>query len=126
MRREINWFVLLIVDALDDICLLPHTGVWKNSISGSQVFQVALERTDVAGRSVGNFLSNAQIVRNFLHRIESGKLPNAHAHSVTRMNETVGARHYPSKRAVRICWRPIPSTVDFARLNRTITDCGSG
>src|SRR5215469_7271455 len=122
MRREIYRLVLLIVDALDDICLPPYASVGKNSVSGSQIFQIALERTDVASRSARNLLSNAKVVCDFLHRIKSRELPNAHAHGVARMNETVGARHDASIRAVRICWRPISCTVDFARLNRTVTD----
>jgi hypothetical protein len=67
-------------------------------------------------------LSNAEIVRDFLYRIESGELANAHAHRVARMNETVGARHGPTVRAVGI--RPATNfrPVDFARLNRTVTD----
>ena len=122
MRREINRFVLLIVDALDDVCLPAHSGVGKHSVSGSQIFQIALERTDVAGGAVRNVLSNAKIIRDFLYRIESGELANAHAHGVARMNETVGARHGPAVRAVGICRRPITGTVDFARLNRTVAD----
>jgi hypothetical protein len=62
---EINRFVLLIVDALDDVRLPAHSGVGKHSVSGSQIFQVALERTDVAGRAVRNVLSNAEVVRDF-------------------------------------------------------------
>ena len=122
MRRKINRFVLLIVDALDDVCLLAHSGVGKHSVSGSQIFQIALERTDVAGGPMRNILSNAKIVRDFLHRIKSGELPNAHAHRVARMNETVGARHDPAIRAVGICRRPISGAVDFTGLNRTVAD----
>src|SRR4029453_5438317 len=122
MRREINRFVLLIVDALDDVCLLAHSGVGKNSVSRSQIPQIALERTNVAGGPVRNVLSNAKIVRNFLHRTEPCELTNAYAHGVAGMNETVGARHGPSVRAVRICRRPITGTVDFARLNGTVAD----
>src|SRR5947207_14105676 len=98
MRREINRFVLLIVDTLDDVCLPAHSGIGKHSVSGSQIFQVALEGTDVAGGSVRNVLSNGEVIRDFLYRIKSGKLPNAHAHGVARMNETVGARHGPAVR----------------------------
>ena len=60
MRREINWFVLLVVDTLDDVRLFAHSCVGKNSISRSQISQVALERSDVAGGSVRNFFSNAE------------------------------------------------------------------
>jgi hypothetical protein len=35
MRSEINRFVLLIVDALDDVCLPAQAAVWKHSVSGS-------------------------------------------------------------------------------------------
>src|SRR5438034_9789970 len=100
MRREINRFVLLIVDTLDDVCLPAHSGVGKHTVSGSQIFQVALEGADVAGRPVRYVLSNAKIIRDFLHRIKSGELSNAHAHGVARMNETVRARHGPAVRAV--------------------------
>src|SRR5215831_5440864 len=117
MRREINLFVLLVVDALDDVRLFTYSGVRKNRVSGSQISQVALERTDVAGRPMGNLLSNAKVIRNFLHRIESGELANAHAHGVARMNKTVRARHGSAVRAVGIRRRPITRSIDFARLN---------
>src|SRR4029453_5914195 len=126
MRREINRFVLLIVDALDDVCLPAHSGVRKHTVSGSQILQITLERTDVTCGPARNILSNAEIIRDFLYRIEAGELANAHAHGVARMNETVGARHGPAVRAVGICRRPITGTVDLARLNRTVTDRGSG
>src|SRR4029077_5550834 len=100
MRREINRFVLRIVDTLDDVCLPAHSGVGKHTVSGSQIFQVALEGTDVAGGPVRNILSNAQIVRDFLYRIEAGELANAHAHGVARMNETGGRRPGRGGRAV--------------------------
>src|ERR1700746_1710216 len=100
MRCEINRFVLLIVDALDDVCLPANTSVWKNSVSGSQIFQVALERADVAGGPVRNVLSNAEIVRDFLYPIEARERANAHAHGVARMNQTVRAGHDTSERAV--------------------------
>ncbi len=72
-----------------------------------------------------NVLSNAKIIRDFLYRIESGELANSHAHGVARMNETVGARHGPTVRAIGIRRRPITGTVDFARLDRTVADRGS-
>src|SRR5204863_6989406 len=100
MRREINRLVLLIVDALDDVSLSADSVIGKNSVSRSQILQVAFERTDVAGGPVRNVLSNAKIVRNFLHRIEPGELANSHAHGDAGMNETVGARHGPPVRAV--------------------------
>src|SRR6266481_4189034 len=125
MRRKINWFVPLIVDALYDVCLSAHSGVGKHSVSGSQIFQVALERTDVAGGAVRNVLSNAKVIRDFLYCIESGELANAHAHGVAGMNKTVGARHGPAVRAIGIRRRPVTGTVDFARLNRTVADRGS-
>src|SRR4030095_11005094 len=105
MRREINRLVLLIVDALDDVCLPADSVVGKNSVSRSQIFQIALKRTNVAGGPVRNVLSNAKIVRNFLHRIEPRELTNAYAHGVAGMNKTVGARHRPAARAVRIWQR---------------------
>src|SRR4029077_6309849 len=104
MRREINRFVLLIVDALDDVRLPAHSGIGKHSVSGSQIFQVALDRTDETGGAVRCLVSNAKIIRNFLYRIESGELANAHAHGVAGMNETVGTRHRPAVCAVGICW----------------------
>src|SRR5438477_12806422 len=110
MCREINRFVLLIVDALDDVCLPADSVVGKNSVSRSQILQVALERTDVGGGSVRNVLSNAKIVRNFLHRIEPRELANSHAHGVAGVNETVRTRHGPAVRAFRICWRPVTGT----------------
>src|SRR5438046_8394981 len=122
MRREINRFVLLIVDAFDDVSLPADSVVGKNSVSRSQILQIALERTDVAGGPVRNVLSNAKIVRNFLHRIEPGEMANAYAQGVAGMNETVRTRHGPAVRTVRICRRPISCPVDFAGLNRTVAD----
>ena len=100
MRGKINRFVLLIVDALDDVRLLPHTGVGKNRVSGSQIFQVRLKRTDVDRGTVRNILSNTEIVRDLLHCIKSGELSDAHAHGVAGMNETIGARLDPAIGAV--------------------------
>ena len=122
VRGAINWFVLLIVDALDDVSLLAHSGIGKNRVSGSQIFQVRLERTDVDGGTVRNILSNAEVVRDFLHRIEPGELSDAHAHGVARMNETIGARLDAAIGAVGICGRPISRAFDFTGLNRTIAD----
>src|SRR6266576_7024015 len=107
MRGEVNRFVPLIVDALDDVCLLAHSGVGKRSVSGSQIFQIALERTDVAGGPVRNVLSNAKIIRDFLYRIESGELANAHAHGIARMDQTIGARHDATISAVGFSGRPV-------------------
>src|SRR5262245_60177086 len=126
MRSKIDGFVLLIVNPLDDVCLLAHSAVRKNSVSGSQIFQVALEGADVAGGAMGNVLSNTKTVRDFLYRIEPRELADPHAHSVPGMNKTVRTRHHTSERAVRICWRPISGPVDFARLNGTVADRGSG
>src|SRR5205823_13148720 len=109
-------------DALDDVSLSADSVVRKNSVSRSQILQITLERTDVAGGPVRNVLSNPKIVRNFLHRIEPGELANAYAHGVAGMDETVGARHGPAVRTVRICRRPISCPVDFAGLNRTVAD----
>ena len=74
VRREINRFVSLIVDALDDVRLFTYAGIRKNSISGSQIFQVRLERPDVDRGTVGNILGNPQVIRDFLHRIKTGEL----------------------------------------------------
>src|SRR5436309_14958815 len=109
---------MLIVNTLHDVRLPARSGVGKYNVSGSQIFQVALERADVAGRPVRYVLSNAKIIRDFLYRIESGELANTHAHGVARMNETVGARHGAAVRAVRIRRRPISRAIDFAGLNR--------
>src|SRR6476619_5070548 len=122
MRGEVNRFVPLIVDSLDDVCLLAHPGVWKQGVSGSHIFQIALERTDVAGWPVRNVLSNAKIIRDFLYRIESGVLTNAHTHGVSRMNQTIGARHDAAVSAVGVRGRPIARAVDFAGLDRAIAD----
>ena len=68
---------------------------------------------------------NAEVVRDLLHRVESGELPHAHAHGVTRMNETVRARHDATVGAVGICRRPISCSLDFAGANRPITNRGA-
>src|SRR6476620_6769365 len=122
MRGKVNRFVPLIVDALYDVCLFAHSGVGKHSVSGSQIFQIALERTDVAGGPVRNVLSNAKIIGDFLYRIESGVLANAHAHGVTRMDQAIGARHDTAKGAVGVSGRPVPGAVNFTGLNWAIAD----
>src|SRR6266481_3258569 len=117
MRRKVNRFVPLIVYALYDACLPAHSGVGKRSISGSQIFQIALERTDVAGGPVRNVLSNAKIIRDFLYRIESGELANAHAHGVARMDQAIGARHNAAISAVLVSGRPVAGAVNLLWLN---------
>ena len=102
MRGKIYRFVLLIVDSLDDVRLFAHTGIGENSVTGSQIFQVRLERTDVGGGPVWNILSDAKIIRDLLHRIESGELSHSHAHGVARMDKTVGARHRTAVSTIRI------------------------
>ena len=89
MRGAKDRLVLLVVDALDDVCLLAHSGIGKNRVSSSQIFQVRLKRTDVNRRPVGNILRKAERVGDSLHRIESGELADAYAHGVTRMDKTV-------------------------------------
>ena len=89
MRGAKDRLVLLVVDALDDVCLLAHSGIGKNRVSSSQIFQVRLKRTDVNRRPVRNILSKAERVGDLLHRVESSELPDAHAHGVARMDETV-------------------------------------
>src|SRR4249920_744809 len=122
MRGEVNRFVPLIVDSLDDVCLLAHPGVWKQGVSGSHIFQIALERTDVAGWPVRNVLSNAKIIRDFLYRIESGELANAHAHGVARMDQAIGARHDTAISAVGVSGRPVAGAVNFTGLNWAIAN----
>ena len=81
--------MLGVVDPLDDVGLFAHTGVRKNGVSGSQIFQIGFERTDVNRRAARNVVAEIQRGRNFLDGIEAGKLPNANAHRVARMNQTV-------------------------------------
>src|SRR6478735_8605429 len=107
MCGEVNRFVPLIVDALYDVCLPADSGVGTYSVSGSQIFEIALERTDVAGGPMRNVLSNAKIMRVFLYRIESGELANAHAHGIARMDEAIGARHDAAISAVGVSGRPV-------------------
>src|SRR6266536_2196991 len=122
MRREINRFVLLIVNTLDDVRLFAHSGVGKHGVSGSQIFQIALERTDVAGGPMRNVLSNSKIIRDFLYRIESGELANAHAHGVARMDQAIGARHNAAISAVGVSGRPVAGAVNFTGLNWAIAN----
>ena len=82
MRCAIDGLVLLVVDAFDDVCLLARPGIRKNRVSGSQIFQVRLERTDVNRRPMRNILRKAQCISDILHRVEPGELADAHAHGV--------------------------------------------
>src|SRR5262249_13518532 len=112
----------LIVDALYDVGLLAHSGVGKRSVSGSEIFQIALERTDEAGRPVRNILSDAKIIRDLLYRIESGELADTHAHGVARMDQAIGARQDAAISAVGVSRRPVAGAVNFTGLNWAITN----
>src|SRR4029077_11022670 len=77
------------------------------------IFQIALERTDVAGRPARDVLSNAKIIRDLLYRIESGELADAHAHGVARMDQAIGARHDAAISAVGVSRRPVAGAVNL-------------
>ncbi len=82
MRGAKDRLALLVVDALDDVCLLARPGIRKNRVSGSEIFQVRLERTDVNRGPVRDLLRKAECVGDILHRVESSELADAHAHGV--------------------------------------------
>src|SRR5436853_6841511 len=106
--------MLGIVDSLDDVSLLAHTGIRKNRISGGQIFQIGFKRTDVNGRTARNVVAEIERGRDFLHGVKPGKLPNSHAHGVARMNQTVRAWLNSAVSAIRIRGRPSSGAVDFA------------
>src|SRR5437870_11749828 len=85
MRDEMNRFVPLIVDSLNNVTLLAHSGVGKNGIRSSQIFKVRLERADVDRGAMRNAFRNAEVIRDLLHSVQPGELSNAHAHGVARM-----------------------------------------
>src|SRR5204863_3398946 len=117
MRREINRFVSLVVDSLDNVSLLSRAAVRKDGVSSCQIFQVCLERTDVDRGTMRDVLRNSERIGDFLHRVEPGELSNAHTHGVARMDETVGARENPTISSIRISRRPISRAVDFPGPN---------
>src|SRR2546430_2595334 len=122
MRGAINWFVIRIINSLDDIRLFAHAGIGKNRVRRSQIFQVSLKRTDVSGWTVRNILRNAERVGDLLNGVQPGKLSNAYAHGVARVDQAIGARTNSAVRSIGISRRPISSAVDFTRLDRTVTD----
>src|SRR5438094_10057584 len=69
-----------------------------------------------------NVLRDTEVVSNLLHRVEPSELANPHTHGVARMYKAVGAGHGAAVSAVGICRRPISRAINFARLNRAITD----
>src|SRR4029453_5251300 len=125
MRGAVNRFVLLVVDALDDVSLLAHAPIWKDCVSRSKVPQVSFERTDVSRRTGWNILTQIERGGDLLHRVESCELPNPHTHGVARMDETVRAGQDAAILSIRIGRRPISSAFDFAGLNRAVADRGS-
>src|SRR5215470_17820910 len=102
MRGAINRLVVGIINSLDDVSLFAHPGVWKNRVRGSQIFQVRLERTDVDCWTVRNILGNAEGVGDFLNSVKPSELPNAHAHGVARVDQTIGTRKNPAVRSIGI------------------------
>src|SRR4026207_1542651 len=122
MRRAIDRFVIRIINPLDDVRLLAHSGIWKNRVRSSQIFQVSLKRTDVDGWTMRNIFRNAERIGDFLDGIKPGKLPNAHTHGVARVNETVGARQGAPISPIGVSRRPTPRALYFTGMNRTLAD----
>jgi hypothetical protein len=102
VRGEVNRFVLLVVDALDDVSLLAHASVWKDGVSRSKVPQVGFERTDVGRRAGWNILTEIECGGDLLHRVGSGELTDPHTHGVARMDEAVRAGQDAAILSVRI------------------------
>src|SRR5207244_9516168 len=95
----------------------------KKSIRGGEIFEVRLERADIDRRAMRNVLRNTEIVGDLLHRVEPCELPDAYAHGIARMDQSIGARHGAAVSAIGISGRPISCALDLARLNRAIADC---
>src|SRR5918996_4120573 len=102
MRGEINRFVLLVVDALDDVSLLTHAPIWKDGIRRSKVSQVGFERTDVSRGTGWNILTEIECDGDFLNGIKSGELTDAHTHGVARIDETVRTGQNAAILSIRI------------------------
>src|SRR5262249_19714018 len=122
MRGAINRFVVRIIDPLDNVSLLAHSGVWKNRIGSGEIFQVRFERTDVDGRAVRNVLGNAKRVGGFMNTIKTRELPTARANGVGRVDQTIGARTNPAVSSIRISRRPTPRAVYFTGANWTVAN----
>src|SRR6267154_1953271 len=73
-------------------------------------------------RAHAECFSNAKIIRDFLYRIESGELANAHAHGIARMDQAIGARHDAAISAVGVSGRPVAGAVNFTGLNWAIAN----
>ena len=43
MCGAIDWLVLLVVDALDDVSLFAHTSIRENGVRSGKIFQIGLE-----------------------------------------------------------------------------------
>src|SRR5581483_1902845 len=122
MCGPVNRFVVRIINSLDNVRLLANSGIGKNRVSCGQIFQVRLKRTDVDRRTVRDVLRYAERVGDFLNRVEPGQLPNAHAHGVARMDQTIGARIDSTVSSVGISRRPAPRPIDFTGSYWAIAD----
>src|SRR6266480_280672 len=125
MRRAKNWFVLLIIDALDEVSLLAHSSVGKDGVSGGKIFQIRFERTDVDRWPVRSILGKTKRGGDFLHSIQSRELTDAHAHCVARMDKAVRARQDAAVGPIGISRGPISGAFDFPALNGTVADGSS-
>src|SRR4030095_11904256 len=122
MRRQVDRFVPRIIDTFNDVSLSAYTSVRKNRIRSGKIFQVRLERADVDRGAMRKILRNAKVVRNLLHRIKPGTLPDTHTHGVSRRNQAIRARHSAAISTVRVSGGPIARAIDFTGLNWPIAD----
>src|SRR4051812_46708055 len=122
MGRAVDRNMIGIVDALDDVRLLPNPGVWKNGVSSREIFQIALERTDVNRGTVWNVLRQPEVKRELLDVIQMRELAHAHTHGVARMNEPVGSGTDAVVFVIGISGRPISRARDFAGLDWIVAD----
>src|SRR5438034_3499820 len=122
MRCAKNWFVLLIIDALDEVSLLAHASVGKDGVSGGKIFQIRFERTDVDRWPVRSILGKTERGGDFLHSIQSRELTDAHAHCVARMDKAVRARQDAAVDSIGISRGPISGAFNFPTLNRAVAD----
>src|SRR4030095_1141059 len=68
----------------------------------------------------------AQGVSDLLNSVQPGELPDAHAHGVARMNQTIGTRKDSAVSPIGISRRPAPRPVNFTRANWPVADRSAG
>src|SRR4051812_15586904 len=75
---------------------------------------------------MGRVLVEIQRVCDSLGRIQTGEFADPYTHGVAGIDQAIGAGLNPAISPIRIRRRPSAGTVNFSRLNRTITNGGAG